>query len=227
MVEGKILIDVTTAGDRLMLYRRERTQRFGADERAALYARLFDANFEQSFGAMLAALDAIARAPLNQNLSALIARAVSAARDVGLQLSQRSGGIALYAARSIADQVREALAVLRDPDLSRALGGGSAWQMMRMHAMQVLGRQLDPEPHLDRASAALRLTNWIAGAAAGIEGGAANLPPRDALDAAELWLASVGGNPAVPLGGQSPPSLPSLRPDYRPGRTVSGLERGQ
>jgi hypothetical protein len=190
VLEGKLLLDITTAGDRLMLYRRARTQRFSPGERAAIYGRIFDAQFQEAWTRLLRALDAIARAPRQENLSAPIARAVAVARDVALQLSQRSGGIASYAARSIADQVHAALGVLRDPDLMRALGGADPWQMMRLHAAEVLGRPLDPEPHLDRAGAALRICNWLAAASPTIEAGTPHLPPPDALDAAELWLAS-------------------------------------
>jgi hypothetical protein len=63
---------------------------------------------------------------------------------------------------------------------------------MRVHAIEILGRPLDPEPHLDRASAALRLTDWIAAAAQGLASGSGS-PTRDAIDAAELWLAAGEG----------------------------------
>ncbi len=193
LLEGKLLLDISAAADALMLYWRSRTTRFSSAERASIYQRVFDASFEQSFAQLVHALDAIARAPREQNLAALSARATAAAQDVAAQLSQRSGGIALYAARSISDQVRQALAVLRHPELVRALGGGSPWRMMRMHAMEVLGRPLDPEPHLDRASAALRLTNWMAGAAHGLASGTQSLPAPDAIEAAELWLSAGAG----------------------------------
>jgi hypothetical protein len=192
LLEGKVLLDVGAAADRLMLYWRSRDTRFSAQERAAIYQRAFDQDFEAAFSKLLQSLDAIARAPYHQNLEALHARAAEAAREVGDYLSQHSGGIALYAAKSISDQVREALAILRDPTLATALGGGSPWQMMRVHAIEILGRPLDPEPHLDRASAALRLTDWIAAAAQGLSSGAGR-PTHDAIDAAELWLAAGEG----------------------------------
>lgn len=194
LFEGKVLLDIGAAADRLMLYWRSRTTRFSSAERAALYQRVFDGGFEEGFGQLLAALDGIARAQRHQNLEALNVRAQVAARDVGTYLSQRSGGIAIHAAKSISDQVREALSVLRDPALIRALGGGNPWQMMRIHAQEILGRPLHPEPHLDRASAALRLTDWIASAAHGLSGGGSALPTVDAIDAAELWLAAGNGS---------------------------------
>jgi len=190
VLEGKVLLPITSAADRLMLYRRARTHRFSADERRALYQRLFGEEFESSWKRLLSALDAIARAGQNENLAAPTARAVVAARDTALLLSSRSSGIATFAARSIANQIREALAVLRHPELVQALGGGSVVTLLRIHAPTILGRPLDPETHLDRASAALRLTNWLAAAAPAIEAGSAHLPPPDALDAAELWLAT-------------------------------------
>ena len=193
VLEGKVLLPITTAADRLMLYRRSRTQRFSAAERRALYDRLFDAQFLEAWTRLLTGLDAIAHASRIDNLSGPTARVIAAARDAAQLLSERSTGIAVFAARSIAEQVKDALAVLRDPDLQRALGGGPVWQQLRLHAFAVLGRQLDPQPHLDRASAALRITGWLADASGSIEAGAAHQPPPDVLDAAELWLASGGG----------------------------------
>jgi hypothetical protein len=190
VLQGKVLLPITGAADRLMLYRRTRTHRFSVAERRALYERLFGEEFESSWRRLLSALDAIARAGRNESLVAPATRAVVAARDTALLLSSRSAGIATFAAKSIAAQIHDALAVLRHPELVQALGGGSVIALLRIHAPIILGRPLSPERYLDRASAALRLTNWLAAAAADIESGNARLPPPDALDAAELWLAT-------------------------------------
>jgi hypothetical protein len=192
VLEGKLLLPITTAADRLMLYRRARTERFAPGERKAIYERAFGAEFEASWSRLLSALDAIAHAGRNESLRAPIARLMAAGRDVGIYLSQHTGGIIAYAASSIANQVREAIAVLKGPDLVQALGGGSVWRMVRLHAPEVMGRAVSPEPHLDRAAAALRITHWLADAAGAIEAGATTLPTPDALEAAELWLASGG-----------------------------------
>jgi hypothetical protein len=190
VLQGKFLLPITTAVDKLMLYRRARTERFAPGERRAIYERVFGDDFESSWTALLKALDVIAHVGTTENLSAPTARLVAAAREVGMYLSQRTGGIVAFAASSIAQQVREALAVLKSPDLVQALGDGSVWQMIRLHAPMVLGRALQPEPHLDRAAGALRITGWLADAAAAIEAGVAQLPSPEALEAAELWLAS-------------------------------------
>lgn len=204
VLEGKVLLPITSGADRLMLYRRARKERFSSEERHALYQRLFgepgDAEhpFAGPWSRLLEALDGLARASRNEGKGGLIARAMAAARDVAQQLSERSGGIAAFAAQSISKQIHDAMLVLRDPDLSRALGGGSPWRMMRMHAQEVLGRPLDPERHLDRASAALQLCGWLADAAPAIEAGTAALPPPAALQAAELWLTT--GTPQLNTG---------------------------
>jgi len=190
VLQGKFLLPISTAVDKLMLYRRARSERFAPGERKAIYERVFSDDFQSSWTGLLKTLDVIAHVGTTENLSAPTARLVAAAREVGVYLSQHTGGIVAFAASSIAQQVREALAVLKSPDLVQALGGGSVWQMIRIHAPVVLGRALNPEPHLDRATAALRITGWLANAAAAIEAGMPQLPSPDALEAAELWLAS-------------------------------------
>jgi len=190
VLQGKMLLPIDSAGDKLMLYRRSSHDRFSPAERRALYDRVFDEGFLDSWKRLLAALDALARAGLLEGRGGLLARAAQAARDVAFRLSQESGGIAAFAARDISEQVRQAVRILRDPEISRALGGGSLWQTLRMNAPVVLGRQVDPELHLDRASAALALTGWLADTAAGLDGGGTPAPTRAALDAAELWLAT-------------------------------------
>lgn len=198
-VEGKVLLPITSGADRLMLYRRTRNERFTGDERRALYERLFGAPgdgahpFAASFHRLLQTLDAIAHAGPQESLVGPAARANASAREVAQWLSEHSGGIAPFAARSIAEHIRDALAVLHDPDVARALGGGSVWQMLRLHAAEVLGRAVDPGPHLERASAALALVSWMARAASAIEGGTATVPPPQVLQAAVLWLSSGRG----------------------------------
>ncbi len=192
VLQGKLLLPISAAVDKLMLYRRARTERFAPGERRAIYERVFGDEFKSSWSGLLNALDVIAHVGTTENLSAPTARLVAAAREVGVYLSQRTGGIVAFAASSIAQQVREALAILKSPDLVQALGGGSVWQTIRMHSPVILGRTLHPEPHLDRAAAALRITGWLANAAGSIEAGVAQLPSPDALEAAELWIAAGG-----------------------------------
>jgi hypothetical protein len=199
VLEGKVLLPIAAGADRLMLYRRTRTRRFSAGERQAIYARLFgepgDAAhpFTAGFGALLGALDQLARAGRQESPLAPAARAYAAARELGTWLCARAGGIAAFAARAIADQIRESLAVLRHPELVQALGGGGPWQLLRIHAPQVLGHPVNPEPHLQRAGAAMEIFGWLADAAAAIEAGAAAAPPPAALEAAESWLAAGQG----------------------------------
>jgi hypothetical protein len=196
VLEGKVLLPIRAGADRLMLYRRSRTERFAPEERRALYHRLFGARgdsghpFAAPFGRLLAALDALAHLAPQQSPTALAVRANQAASEVITWLSEEGGGVLPFAARSIADQIKQELAVIRDPDVSRALGGGSPWRMIRLHAQELLGRPLDPEPGLERATAALQLTGWLADAAAALSSGSAALPPPYALQAAELWLSA-------------------------------------
>jgi hypothetical protein len=196
VLEGKVLLPIRAGADRLLLYRRSRHERFTPEERRALYQRLFGAPgdgghpFAAAFGRLLAALDALGHLGPQQSPTALAVRANQAASEVVTWLSEEGGGVLPFAARSIADQIKQALAVIRDPDVSRALGGGSPWRMIRLHAQELLSRPLDPEPGLERATAALQLTGWLSDAAAALTSGSAAVPPPYALQAAELWLSA-------------------------------------
>jgi hypothetical protein len=110
-------------------------------------------------------------------------------------LSAGGTGIAGFAARDIVANVREALAIMRHPDLVQALGGVGVptFSMIEMHAAHVLRREVHPRRHLDRATSGLTVLSWLADSAAVLADGRATVRPGDPLiGAAEMWLGSVG-----------------------------------
>jgi hypothetical protein len=199
VVNGTWLMPLGAAIHPLVALRRRREQRFTRVERQALFDRLFGgasggADFDQSLKVLADALSAIGRAPADQGIAHLEARAAETARMVGAAASAGGVGVAAFAARDIVDQIRTALSILQHPDLVRALGGGGPWQIVARHAQMALGRTPDVTRSLSRARAGLSLIEWVAREADGLEHGRARLA-RNApvVAAAETWLASTGG----------------------------------
>jgi hypothetical protein len=199
---GRLLFAIGNAGLRLGRYWQRRSERFSHDERRELYGRLFggggstDPNtaFFPSFAHLIAELTAIARAPDDRSSLHLQVRANAAAREVGASLTQRSAGLAAYAAQQFVEHVDEALRILRDPEIVAALGGQSTWALIQSHAPAVLGVVVEPSASLARAQAGHGILLWLADNAAAIDAGTAvvtRAAPVVAL--AERWRATEGG----------------------------------
>jgi hypothetical protein len=198
VVTGTWLAPLGAAIHPLVALRKRRDQRFTRVERQTLFDRLFAAQgdggeFDQLLGALAAALAAVGRQPADQGIAHLEARAVEAARTLGMTASAGGVGVAAFAARDIVEQIRAALGVLQHPDLSRALGGGGAWQILMRHGAAALRRPLNVMRSLSRARAGLALIDWVAREADGIEHGRARLTRQTpVISAAEAWLAASG-----------------------------------
>lgn len=170
--DGTLLLPITAAGDRLAAYHRARVRRLTAGERAALYARCFGADaagdFDEALDALTGRLDAYGRALEVEGTAHALEGIAAAARRLGEMLSRRAVGVAGYAAREITEHVREAVALLRDPELSAALGHSGVWSILRWHGEHVLGRALDPTAGVTRAQAGQALLGWVAEHGAGV-----------------------------------------------------------
>jgi len=206
VMNGTLLLPIETGGERLGRYWRARHERFTADERRELYARIFgepavaaeaadgaDAGgspFPALFEALVEALIEIGRAPTTRPLIDLVVRANAAARDLAADLSMRAVGMAAYAARDIVAHVRLALSLVGATDIARALGTTDVWRAIELHGPEVLGRQLSPRPHLARAEALHAVISWLADQAGSIGALSARIGPADAVvRAAESWQA--------------------------------------
>jgi hypothetical protein len=200
VVKGTLLLPLTTGADLLAEYYRGRQERFGESERRALYQRLFGNETDEEAGAffpmfraLIAVLAQIGDAGLLDSVGRERARAAVVAREIAVGLAQRSGGIMAFAAREIAGHVRAALALLQSPDIALPFGVGGPWAIIRVHALEVLGRAVDPDPHLMRARAGFQLLAWVAevGTIDAPSGNATVLGPGDpAVQAAQSWRAA-------------------------------------
>jgi hypothetical protein len=200
--DGRLQLPIGGAGTRLMDYRRERDHhRFTADERRAIYDRLFGAStgFPEQWMALVNGLSELGRAPVDVGTGELAARISITALELAQGLSDRAVGIVGFAGREIVAHVQAALDLLRDPELSRALGGGGIWQIIRLQAPALLGRAVDPTPHIDRAQAGMTILEWVAARSSALEAGSLAIGRADpVVRAADTWRAA--GAVPVPAG---------------------------
>jgi hypothetical protein len=192
---GALLLPIGGGADRLAQFWRGRHQRFTADERRALYQRVFGdpadggtTGLDQLVAALAnvgATLDAGSRA---------MAQITVLAQEVAQQLSDRSAGITAWAARDIVNHIRAALELLQLPEIAGGLGGqGSPWTLIRLQSPMVLGHPIDPGPHLERARAGLQIVSWLAEVAESLPSGRVQLEPGAAVVlAAESWQVVSG-----------------------------------
>lgn len=198
---GAVLEPLGGAVHELVRLWRGREQRLGGAERRALFVRLLGdsqaaarGEAVEPFLAQLAeTLRAIGRTPPAMSTAALEARAVVQAQELGSLLSARGVGMAGFAARDVVQQVRTALGILRNADVARALGGGGPWMIVAQLAPRFLGRTVDPQRHLDRAQAGMRIMSWIADQAARLDAGAVRIERgAQVIHDAEVWGAASG-----------------------------------
>jgi len=193
--QGRMALPIGGSANRLIDYRRDRDERFSVEERRAIYDQLFGpaTGFPAQWAELTDALQALGSAPLDVGTGALAARVAAVALALGQALSDRAVGVIGFAGREIVAHVRAALDLLRDPELAGALGGGGVWHIIRMHASLLLGRPVDPTPHLDRAQAGLTILEWIAARAAMLESGSVGIGRDEPIvRAAQRWRAAGG-----------------------------------
>ncbi|HSR98195.1 MAG TPA: hypothetical protein VLM79_14150 [Kofleriaceae bacterium] len=179
------LDDVTLR--RLIDHHRHRDERFGSDERHALYDRVLG-DTDADLAALVGALSEIGRAPPNQSTLAFETRAVIAGASLAAQLTARGSGITAYAARDIANQIREALDLLATPSVAVALGGGGVWAIVERYRQ----RGGDIGRASARAAAIRAIIAWLADNAQALPGGRISIGRNDPVVAAALsWSAEA------------------------------------
>jgi hypothetical protein len=196
---GRFALDLGRAEPLLMEWHRERAQRLSADERHALYDRLFGAEeVRQLFDQLVGQLSRIYT--LEGPTPHLLADIGISGEELATALSARSAGITAFAAREIVDTIREALNILNNPDLLAAFGGRrSPVDLLTAAGMSVVGRQLDPGQRFDQARAGQQILSWLADNANRFEGGVVRIGPSDAVvHAANGWEALAPAAPAAP-----------------------------
>src|SRR5262249_44553468 len=146
-----------------------------ADERHALYDRLFGAeDVRKLFDQLVGELSRIYT--LEGPTPHLLAEIGVTGEELATALSARSAGITAFAAREIVGTIREALAILNNPDLLAAFGARrSPVDLLTAAGASVLGRPLDPGRRFDQARAGQQILSWLADNANTFESGVVRL----------------------------------------------------
>lgn len=195
-VQGELVEPIGRAGHLLFRYWRDRNERFKYQERRALYSHLFgseggdDPNheFPELFKQLVAALVALGRSPTTVDPGHDLARIGSLAADVAHNLSPRTAGVAAFAARDIVDNCRQALSILRDPEMQSILGGGGVWLAVERLGPRLTGHQFNPLPHLTKGVSGLRILSWLADSAPSLSSATVEVGRGDPVVlAAEEW----------------------------------------
>jgi hypothetical protein len=142
--------------------RRRRNERFTIEERRALYERVVGGDLAPMIDRLVQTLAEIGQAGRTQSLRHLQVRAGVAAAELAASMSARATGIAGFAARDIVAQIRDALAILADPELANALGGGGPWTLVARWAPSLIARRVAVEREVQRALAGRTLVEWLA-----------------------------------------------------------------
>lgn len=185
---GALAVDADDATlGHLIEHHRGRDQRLGPDERRALYEHVLgDTN--DDLAALVAALCEIGRAPPSGSVLAFSTRARVAGAALAAALAARATGIAGFAARDIAAQVRDALDLLGAPALARALGGGGVWAIVARQRSE----PVDAGRAAARATAIRTIIAWLAEHAAQLARGRLVIDHDDpVVDAALTWSAEA------------------------------------
>lgn len=179
-----------TDARRLIQHHRGRTERFGHDERLALYGRLM-ADVDGDLEALVAALCDLGRAPRDQSTLPFETRAAIAGASLAGTLSGRATGIAAFAARDITAQIREALDLLGSPSIAQVLGGGGVWAIVQRYA-GLAGEHPAIGRAAARAGAIRTLIGWLADNAGSLNGGRITIERTDPVVAAALTWSAQG-----------------------------------
>jgi hypothetical protein len=161
VVRGTLPLPIQGRAVQQLVQWRRRPDRFVVEERRALYERVIG-ELDARIADLVEVLIDIGHAGRRDSIRHLQVRAGVIGSDLAGELTARATGIAAFAARDIVQQVRDALAVLTDPDVVQALGGGSPWTLVARHAPSLLRRSVNTPRAVARAMAGRELIEWLA-----------------------------------------------------------------
>jgi hypothetical protein len=187
---GRFAGDFGRANALLFAWHRQRSQRLDGGERHAIYDRLFGGEVQELFDRLVAGLVRVAR--LESATPDVLATLSVAAEELAGALSERSAGIAAFAAREIVDSIREALAILHSPEVLAAFGQRSLPELLASAGPMVVGRRLAAGAHFERARSGQLLLSWLSEVALELGGASLRLTPTDpVVHAACAWDATA------------------------------------
>ena len=204
-LSGGLPADFGSADAQLARFWQGRHQRFAPLERQAFFARLFgdergpelattdgarNTDFDSLMIDLCGALAAFSPPP-SPGLSGSVEMPVRvAASALSANLLQRSGSMAVYAARDILTTIHDALAILKEPLLQQALGAHSVWGAVAAIARQYLREDIDVASHVTRGKSGMLVLAWLAERLPLLDDSASQLFMSDfsVMGAATSWL---------------------------------------
>jgi hypothetical protein len=163
----------SSASRRLDSFWLHRAERLDAEERRAIYARVFDEDFDERWVALVA------------SLVQSDGDAADRAADVRGVLNAGVDETVLLAAPLLIAHLREALEILDDPEILNAYGARDIWQLVDTLARMELGREFDVVRARTMAAAGTLIIGWLAEETEAV--------PEEVADAAAVWLSAASG----------------------------------
>ena len=203
---GGLTADLGPAARLLSSFWQTRRERFSAQERQALFARLFgnrlgpslaaDEGSNDTFETLLVqlaeALHELHVQPVFGRSSSphRMARIQYAGRQLSANLASRSGGIMPFAARDIMASIRQSIDILKQPAVQRAVGARSVWSAVRRANERYLRRTVDLGTHVQRGRSGLLILSWLGNNLPKLSGAGDLSLPADptVISAATQWL---------------------------------------
>ena len=203
---GAIPVSLGPAEAAVAEFWKGRHQRLATSERQAFYAHLFgggsgptmadprQSGVNTSFeSAMIDLAEAIYK--LNPALDTTAwsggdAAVRQAAMALASNLSTRAGGFATFAARDLLETIQQAVNILKQPQVQRAVGASSLWLAVGAIAQMYLHESVDIPSHVTRGRAGMMIIAWVGDVSSQLEGTSGTLvPPQSPLiGAAAAWL---------------------------------------
>ena len=163
----------SSASRRLDSFWLHRAERLDTEERRAIYARVFDEDFDERWVALVA------------SLAQSDGDAGDRAADVRGVLNAGVDEAVLLAAPLLIAHLREALEILDDPEILNAYGARDIWQLVDTLARMELGRDFDVVRARTMAAAGTLIIGWLAEEVDAV--------PEEVADAAAVWISAASG----------------------------------
>ena len=141
------------------------------------------------------------------------ARVVDTARALAVNASRHGAGLAAPA-RRLSAEVRERLALLREPEIKHAFGARDLWHVIDAVNTRELGGAVDVTRYRTRAQAGSVMLHWLAAHADALVNPQSDAAPgpADLLQAVEQWIAVSGVQDAAVEGQSQPTESPAAPP---------------
>jgi hypothetical protein len=204
---GGLQADPGRAGPLLAAFWQKRNERFTAQERKALFARLFGSSDGPTVGGsegrndeFLPQMIELAGALNHLSSDPIYGRTPSAEEAVRVgtealasNLLPRAGGITLFASREITNSVHQAVTILEIPAIQAMVGQHTVWGAVSVMSRLYLGAEPDVMNHVDSGRAGALILAWVAEVSPNVENSpvASLVPDESIISAAATWLSAT------------------------------------